>query len=247
MHETLENTVDVVDLLGMRLRYELGAQVFTYYRIPGFENGVEKDGVEISVSNGGSEGIKVFIAIPISIRDDRTFQKVEYRFQGKAIRFMLCKEKININSPDELEEKWSRITEIIKYGASLIHYHPDKISPDVFFTKQVEEKINRPLKGQEKIRQAGTIGSMIGLAIGLTMGWENTKELTDYLVQQGIFDISKAVQEVLNNLAAAQRDADNIAQEVFFRAWLAAPLAAITAALGSVVAAVKEVMRKPKT
>lgn len=76
------------------------------------------------------------------------------------------------------------------------------------------------------------------------MGWENAKELTDYLVQQGIFEINKDVQEILNTLAASQINAESFGEKAFLRTALAAPLALITSTIGAITAAVREILKK---
>jgi len=228
--------------LYQKLIDDLDAQVPEYFRIPGIEDGVRTEGVEIYAMRR-EKGTRALIAIPICIREDATFRRASHN----KIRFMFCKAKININSLEDLEREWPKIIEIIKQGESLLYYHQDKISPYILRPNQVEEQVSRPLSSQEKINQAAAIGLIIGLTIGWTMGWENTKELTEYLVQQGIFDINKDVQEILNKLAAAQINAENFGERAFLRTTLATPLALITSTIGSVVAAVKEVIRKPKT
>lgn len=180
----------------------------------------------------GLTNYEVSVALPMAIREDQDFRHFE---SGRYI-CMMSKIKIIINKETDQKATLEKILQLVQKAEGLAFFNQDKaFNANWPSPKKTQTTESNP--DTHTIRQSAIIGMQIGVLVGLALGWENLKILTDNLDDE-------TLRMIIETMASGEINASSIKEKFFFRIFLGSSLGLTGIITGTVVGAIKKTLKK---
>ncbi len=217
---------------------ESGFEKPPHFRIANLGDGVSKDGVEIRATSTIA-GLNIVIVLALDVREDEFFGRTR---QVDTPPYMISKHYVNIRGPyPPLTQYIDLILRIAQQGAAIVFFNQEKLFDQKWSPKDQPESIE-PKKLSTK--EIGTLGLFFGLSVGALIGWENTKELIDFLAAQDILQINKDVRQAIQDFAEMEINAHGTFDRFIWRSSFALALGTVGKYSFIIAAKIADVFQK---